>query len=96
MGGYFGVKSVREPGSSAFATKQKSEETSNTNKEGTSKFNKKLTGVLNNLSKGISEEDIKSLESLAKTEEDKSFFIKKDVLYEKNEVITERYVTIGL
>ena len=74
IGGYFGAKSVREQGASAFATKQKSEETSNKNKEGTSKFNKKLTSVLNNLNKGGSEEYIKSSESLAKTEEDKSFF----------------------
>ena len=72
IGGYFGAKSVREQGASAFNTKQKSGETSNKNKEGTSKFNKKLTSVLSNLANGVSEEDIKSLESLAKTGEDKS------------------------
>lgn len=83
IGGYFGAKSVREQGASAFATKQKSEETSNKNKEGTSKFNKKLTSVLNNLNKGGSEEDIKSSESLAKTEEDKSFFSLKKMYYMK-------------
>ena len=72
IGGYFGAKSVREQGSQAFATKQKSSEETNKNKEGTSKFNKKLTSVLNNLANGVSEEDVKSLESLAKTDEDKS------------------------
>lgn len=93
IGGYFGAKSVRDQGASAFNTKQKSEETLNKNKEGTSKFNKKLTSVLNNLANGVSEEDIKSLDNLAKTDEDKSLVNSlKDYLpliHELNNFITQ-------